>query len=246
MQCDRTQWRTNEHAAHQDSTFLSEIRGWTGFCQQVYFMKPNFSAIEGSFLEQALFSCSLRSSPAGWMTWMYMWNVALAEWCRLLLQNDFSTLYYGPKEYSIKRIYWSTRGFNVSTLFVQSVFLHKYFLCILERVTWISAVSHTCYQTASPTARAMHGHYGRFVSCLIVSSPHCWNTSTPPAPITPGQVQRIQFWGSFGTSSRTVQTLVQFHGLDECIPARSTYFDFSLACILLFGSSAVCSKIFFL
>lgn len=170
-----------------------------------------------------------------------MWNVALAEWCRLFLQNDFSTLSYGPKEYSIKRIYWSTRGFNVSTLFVQSVFLHKYFLCILERVTWISAVSHTCYQTASPTARAMHGHYGRFVS-----SPHCWNTSTPPAPITPGQVQRIQFWGSFGTSSRTVQTLVQFHGLDECIPARSTYFDFPVGFCRLWFFSRLHPAVWFL
>lgn len=64
-------------------------------------------------------------------------NVYLGAWCRLILWVHFSTLYYRPKDYSVYRIYWYTwQGLmfiqSYSSCFVQSVFLRRYFPCILE------------------------------------------------------------------------------------------------------------------
>lgn len=62
-------------------------------------------------------------------------NVYLGAWCRLILWGHF-TLYYRPKDYSVYRIYWYTwQGLmfiQSYSCFVQSVFLRRYFPCILE------------------------------------------------------------------------------------------------------------------
>lgn len=205
-------WQTNTQLI-RIQLFLSELRGWTGFWQQegyfntvLCFIKPNFSAIEGSFLEQPLFFQLTEKLPdkyaPRWLneTWMYIWNVALDEWCRLFCRITL-VLFTTDQKNTVYRGYIDLREVLMFLHFLYSLFSYTNISCVFCR----GLHEYQPYLTRVTKLPArQHG------PCMGIT-----DSSFPPRiaeipqpPITPAQVQQIQLWGSFGTSSRTVQTLI--------------------------------------
>ena len=137
-----------------------------------------------------------------------------------------------------------------SCFFVQSVFLHRYFLCILERVTWIWAVYNTCryiqryYQNCEPQLCGRCMGITESSQVCFVSDPPCV-VKIPQTALRPS-ASHLCRCSSFSFSASAAASVLDacivswfVFGLEECIhPTWSTYLyyffvwcDFSLSAL---------------